>query len=50
MAAATAMTTFSRPTQPLGRVEESGFIAKLSRPSFEAVAKASTRMNFENGE
>ena len=50
MAAATAMTTFSRQTQPLSRVEESGFMAKLSRPCFEAVAKASTRMSFETGE
>ena len=50
MAAATVMATFSRSTQPLGRVEESGFMAKLSRPSFEAVAKASTRMSFESGE
>lgn len=50
MAAATAMATFSRATQPLGRAEETGFMAKLSRPSFEAVAKASTRMSFDNGE
>lgn len=50
MAAATAMATFSRQAQPLERATESGFMAKLSRPSLEAVAKASTRMNFENGE
>jgi len=50
MAAATTLATFSKPAPTLGRAEEAGFMAKLSKPSLEAVAKASTRMSFENGE
>ncbi len=50
MAASTAIATFNRPLQKLEPVEESGFMAKLSRTAFEAIAKASSRMSFENGE
>jgi CRP/FNR family cyclic AMP-dependent transcriptional regulator len=50
MAASTAIATLSRPTQSPERVEESGFMAKLSRPALEVVAKGSSRMSFETGQ